>query len=289
MPTLGAPLGARYDCGVVPLLALLLAVRPAGASRPSDLAPGAPELQEAELRLVNLLDSADAVRAATSRLQAKWVLLGQAVNDAKGKPQPVDPCAPERTDVAWRIEHFGAAWREAAQAAHAQALRVGQVRAAATAAPLVDDRWAERLRVLIERDNTDERAFMEASAWQSKFVRPLLDSCLTRVEPKPAAAPEPEHPGEEPLADAYDDGSASLPNGEQLAFSWERGRRPTPVAVLATGDGWVCPGAIRADDAVVLLPANASGDALACWSASPSCGCDALPVYPGGVLGPPSE
>jgi len=273
---------------VVPLLALLLAVSDAGASRPSDLAPGAPELQEAELRLVNLLDGADAVRAATSRLQAKWVLMGQLVNDAKGKPQAVDPCLPERTEVAWRIEHFGAAWRESAQAAHAQALRVAQVRAAATVAPLVDDRWAERLRQLLERDDSDERAFMEASAWQSKFVRPLLDTCPEKAAP--AAEAEPVRPPEtDVLTDTYDDGSASLPNGEQLAFVWERGRRATPVAVLATGDGWVCPGALRADDAIVLLPVSPTGDALACWSASNSCGCDPLPVYPGGVLGPPVE
>ncbi len=51
----------------------------------------------------------------------------------------------------------------------------------------------------------------------------------------------------------------------------------------------MCPGAIRADDAIVLLPVSPSGDALACWSASNSCGCDPLPVYPGGVLGPPAE
>lgn len=238
---------------------------------------------------MNLLDGADAVRAATSRLQAKWVLLGQPVNDAKGKPQAADPCAPARTEVAWRIEHFGAAWRESAQAAHAQALRVAQVRAAATVAPLVDGRWAERLRLLLERDDLDERAFMEASAWQSKFVRPWLDTCADRVAP-PAVPVEPvEQAAEDGSADSYDDGSASLPNGEQLPFVWERGRRATPVAVLATGDGYVCPGAIRADDAVVLLPVDASGDALACWSASTSCGCDPLPVYPGGVLGPPPE
>lgn len=257
-------------------LALLVMVSDAAAVRPADLAPGAPELQEAELRLVNLLDEADAVRAATSRLQARWVALGQPVPDEKGKLKPVDPCDSLRVDVAWRIEHFGAAWREAAQAAHAQAGRLQAIRTAATVAPLVDDRWAARLRGLLDQDVLGERAFVEASVWQARFVRPLLETCPAEPPPAPVVV------SDEPVS-----AEAEPPNGEDLSFVWERGHRATPVAVLAIGDGYVCPGAIRADDAIVLLPPEPTGEARACWSASSNCGCELGAVYPGGVLSGP--
>lgn len=259
-------------------LVLLALVSDAAAVRPADLAPGAPELQEAELRLLNLLDEADAVRAATSRLQAKWVVLGQAVPDEKGKLKAVDPCGSLRVDVAWRIEHFGAAWREAAQAAHAQAGRLQAIRTAATVAPLVDDRWAARLRGLLDQDVIGERAFVEASVWQARFVRPQLETCPATPPPAPAVA-SPAVASDEP-----DAAGPVPPNGEDLSFVWERGHRVPPVAILAIGDGYICPGAIRADDAIVLLPAEPTGEARACWSASSSCGCELGAVYPGGVL-----
>lgn len=254
-------------------LVMLALVSDAAAVRPADLAPGAPELQEAELRLVNLLDEADAVRAATSRLQARWVALGQPVPDEKGKLRAVDPCASVRVDIAWRIEHFGAAWREAAQAAHAQAGRLQAIRTAATVAPLVDDRWAARLRGLLDQDVLGERAFVEASVWQARFVRPLLETCGAKPPPAPVVA------SDEPASV-----EAEPPNGEDLSFVWERGHHSPPVAVLALGDGYICPGAIRADDAIVLLPPEPTGEARACWSASSTCGCELGPVYPGGVL-----
>lgn len=276
----------------------LLASGAADAARPSDLAPGAPELQEAEQRLAGLLEDAGAVRAATSRLQAHWVLMAQppvGLVDPKSKPAPIDPCAPERVALAWRIERFGAAWREAAQAAHAEAARVDTIRAAATVAPLVDGRWAEQLKRRFAEEASGTRAFVEASVWQAEFVRPMLAQCgegSGAVSP-PAASPAAASPAAAP-PEVSDDAAAaaSPPNGEALRFTYERGRTAPPVAILAEGDGWICPGgsgpAVRADDAVVLLDASSDGSASACWAASSTCGCTPSTVYPGGVLGPPA-
>lgn len=261
----------------------------AGAARPSDLAPGAPELQEAELRLSNLLDGADAVRAATSRLQARWVTLALPVvglQDPKVKAAPIDVCVAERMEIGWRIERFGAAWREAAQAVHAEAERVRTIRSAATVAPLIDARWAEALQGKLNAEEAGTRAFVEASVWQATFVRPVLTSCgsqpvlvgdlsgLSGLPGVSGVSGEPEPP--------------APPNGESLTFVWERGHRGAPVAVLAPGDGWVCPGSLRADDAVLLLAAEPDGATKACWSASSGCGCTPETVYPGGVVGPPA-
>ncbi|MSP56604.1 MAG: hypothetical protein EXR69_13545 [Myxococcales bacterium] len=261
-------------------LLLLSLVGPAGAGRPSDLAPGAPELQEAELRLNGLLAEANAVRAATSRLQSRWVTLGAA-----------DECAPERMDIGWRIERFGAAWREAAQAVHAQAGRLAALRSAATVAPLVDAEWAERLKGILEGDARGGRAFIEASVWQARFVRPLLGACATvadRPESQPGREADPVESGGIP-DDRVDEAPEPPPNGEALAFVWEKGHVLYPVAVLAAGDGWICPGSIRADDAIVLLDPEPDGSALACWSASSSCGCALEAIWPGGVLAPPAD
>lgn len=280
----------------------LLGIGAADAARPSDLAPGAPELQEAEQRLASLLEDADAVRAATSRLQAHWVLMVQppvGLQDPKAKAAPVDPCSPERVALAWRIERFGAAWREAAQAAHAEAARVDTLRAASTVAPLVDARWAERLKQRFAAEASGTRAFVEASVWQSQFVRPALAACGA-TSPVPDAAAGADDAADAAPADApagtdapVDAPAAPPPNGEALRFTYERGHRAAPVAILAEGDGWICPGgsgpAVRADDAVVLLDAAADGSASACWAASTACGCAASTVYPGGVLGPPGS
>ncbi len=272
----------------------------AGAARPADLAPGAPELQEAELRLSNLLDGADAVRAATSRLQARWVTLALPVvglQDPKAKAPPIDPCSAERLEIGWRIERFGAAWREAAQAVHAEAERVRTIRSATTVAPLVDTRWAESLQQKLDAAAVGTRAFVEAGVWQATFVRPVLTSCGAQavVSPAPGAAvvegpPDASSP-EGADAEASVSGEpepTTPPNGEALTFVWERGHRGAPVAVLAPGDGWICPGALRADDAVVLLAAESDGSAKACWSASSGCGCTLETVYPGGIVGPPA-
>lgn len=216
------------------------------AATPSDLAPGAPELKAAEVRLETLLSAAHATGAATARLQIAWTRRGTAG----------DPCADTaRLELGWRIERFGAAWREAVQAALAQETRTRQIRNAPTTAPLVDATWATRLDALFADADKQSASFLESSAWEVAFVRPTLSACPI----VPAA-----------LDQGY--------GGEPLAA---KGDSVPPVAILATGDGWICPQKSRADDAVVFVTGGE-----ACWSPDPACSCEPTPILPGAVLGP---
>lgn len=227
------------------VLLLALFAGPAAADAP-DLAPGVQELLGAESRLDALLDTAQATGRATGRLQAAWTRL----------PKPKTPCADaERVALGWRIERFGSAWREASQAARAQADRVRRIRAAPTVAPLVDARWTARLDAQLAEADAAGLGLLEASAWEASFVRPTLAAC-------PAAT------------------LVNTP-GIPMLETPVRGEPEAYVAILALGDGWVCPGAARAEEAVVLVPGRA------CWSASPTCGCTPETVDPGAVLGPP--
>lgn len=227
------------------LLALLGVSGPTHAA-PPDLAPGAPELLAAEGRLEALLNTAVATERATSRLQAAWAHL----------PVPKSICTDaDRVSLGWRIERFGSAWREASQAARVQAERVRRIRSAATVAPLVSTTWTARLDRSLADADRGAAAVLEASAWEAAFVRPVLAAC-------PVALPT-NAPGIPMLDTPVRD-------------------EPAPyVAVLGLGDGWVCPGAARAEEAIVLVAGQA------CWSQSPTCGCTPAKVEPGAVLGPP--
>lgn len=254
------------------LAALLLAggVPAVWAARPSDLAPGAPELGEAELRLGNLLETNRSVAAATARLQEAWALPPPAPTTGPPPKDPAraslpltrvvppakQPCADTtRLALGWRIERFGAAWREAAQAVRIEAERVQALRQAPTIAPLLDAGWSTRLDDLDTRAQVSLAAWREASAWQGRYVRPLLQAC-----PAPPVVPAP---------------------GYALESIRAQGERAPHTAILAQGDGWVCPTAVRADDAIVLIDG-----ASACWSAGTPCGCEPHEVLPGAILGP---
>ena len=258
--------------------AALWAGRPAAS--PADLAPAAPELQEAEQRLRNLLVTTTALEAATTRLQVAWALPPRtppekppATTDSRGRPidpsrewtaltklrpAPADPCEDlDRVSLGWRIERFGAAWREAAQATRAAAARVQRVRVAPMVAPLLDGGWAGRLDGVLADADRRVAAWREASEWQARFVRPVLQAC-----PVPELETAPGVVSDTLLAEEDD---APL------------------VAVLARGDGHVCPGGARADDAVVLLDGG-----RACWSATLPCNCAPEPAAPGAVLAGPT-
>lgn len=238
-----------YSARAIGLAGALLVGPALGA--PQDLAPGVPELIAAEGRLEALLSTAVATERATSRLQTAWTTQ-PAPTVAAGQGSV---CAdPERLALGWRIERFGSAWREASQAAWAQAERLRRVRSAATVAPLVDTAWTDRLDRRVAEADRSARAFLEASAWQAAFVRPVLGACPVT-----------------PLANT---------SGIPMLETPVRDVPTLYVAVLAIGDGWVCPGAARAEDSVVLVPGQA------CWSASPTCGCTPEHVEPGAILGP---
>jgi hypothetical protein len=125
-------------------------------------------------------------------------------------------------------------------------------------APLIDVRWATDLDEMLRRADAQRQTFVEASLWEAAFVRPALALCPV-VEPTPSA-------------------------GIDVLEAAVRGDPPLPVAVLAMGDGYVCPGNQRAEGAVVLLRSGRG-----CWSETNDCTCDIAVVRPGAVLGPVPE
>lgn len=239
-----------YEGGVL-IVPLLL------ASSPGDLAPGIPEVQASEAALVERLRATRAVATAVSRLQAEWTVRSPLV-PPKGEKAP-GPCDDaERVAVGWRIERFGAAWREVTQATLAEAERLRRARSSPVASPLVDPAWGSRLDALLGEAETARAAFVEASAWQARFVRPTLAAC-----PAPELSPFPGVAAELPAV---------------------RDSPADPVAVLGFGDGVTCPGGLPADTSVLLIEGP-----RACWDAGPVCACLAEPIHPGAVLGPAPE
>lgn len=243
------------------------------ALSPVDLVPGAPQLRAAEARLKELISISQGAERATWQLQALWTTIpapdlrpaGKQTGKQTGKQAkksaepPVDRCAvDQRLEPGWRAERFGAAWREAAQAVQAQAARVDGLRRAETVAPLVDAGWAARLDGLGAEAARQRRSFLESGAWQAAYVRPALAGCLAPVM---AARP-----------------------GVAVPLLPVIGEEPPMVAVIGLGEGYVCPGAIRAEGAVALLEQPEG-----CWAADSGCDCLLAPVSPGAVLAAPGE
>ncbi len=222
-------------------IGLLLALSPA------DLAPGAQELAAAEARFQEVFDAAEATGTAVTQLQSRWV-----VNEA-----PREVCDDhDRLALGWRIERFGAAWRESSQALRAQSARLRELQGAPTVAPLVAGEAGAALATRLTAADALVARFLQGSAWEVAYVRPVLAAC--------------------PIAGAgLDDGVNNPPLRAKAEGSGL-------VAVLASGDGVVCPGAVRADDAIVLLK-----DGVGCWAPDATCACEPRTVFPGAVLGPP--
>lgn len=217
------------------------------AAAPGELAPGAQSLAEAEARFAALTAAADATAAATVGLQAAWA----------ERPAPRGLCDDhDRLALAWRLERFGAAWREAAQALRVAAARLRALEGEPTVAPLLSGEARAALDARLAHADAVSAAFLQASAWQVAHVRPTLAAC--------------------PLAgEGLDVGLANqpVPSRDEVGAL---------TAVLARGDGVVCPGALRADDAVVLVEGG-----RACWAPDATCACEPVEVWPGAALGPP--
>jgi hypothetical protein len=226
---------------------------PSGAA--VSLAPTIVDLQESEARLARTLEDAHGVEQAMTALQAAWTRApARAREDCRDQA---------RLELGWRLERFGAAWRELAQAARAEATRMASFRGAATVSPLVEERRREAGERLLADAEATARAVLRAGVWQERFVRPALAAC-----PLPGHLP--------PGVDLLDGPGGTAPRARNDA--------PAPLAVLALGDGWICsPGteARRADDAVLLLASP-----KACWSSDAACGCAPRALRAGAVLGP---
>lgn len=214
------------------------------AADPSRLTPSPADLDAAVAELDGRLVEAEALAEATARLQNALVEAGALSRK---------PCS-EAADAALvtRAATFGAAWRSAAQAARASADRLRPLLDAPTVTPLLEPAARARAEALLARADADARLYLEASAWQARFLTPGASRCPAAL----AVAP-------------------GLPRTEP-----DRERAAPAVAFAAVGGGRVCPMDQPADGGVFVAPAG-----RACWSAD-ACGCEPQPVLPGAVLGP---
>lgn len=209
------------------------------------LAPTPADLAEGSRLLERRLAEAEALGEAVARLQNAWVS-GGAVS-RKGCT------ATDDLSLAARQLAFGAAWRDAAQAARAQLDRVLHMAASPTVAPLIDALDNERVGSLQAKVAQSTALYAEASAWQARVVGPAVVRCALALVP-----------------------AAGLSQDELRAA----GEARPAVAVSAVGGGRLCPLDVPADGRVVVLL-----DGRACYGAS-TCGCAPAPVLPGEVLGP---
>lgn len=208
------------------------------------LAPTLSEFNAEFERLERRVDAADAVAAALFRVH-------NAFAEHRGDDELWPACdEPWFADLAPRARLLGPALRDRAQSARVQSAHVRRLRSAATVEPLIDGAMAARIDALAARIARLEATYLEAAEWHARHVVPLTKRCELELRP-----------------------------GAGLDVALPRATAASPIAVLAVGDGLVCPAGIRAP-AVVLVK-----DGLACYGAA-DCSCEPAPVPPAAVLGP---
>lgn len=223
---------------------------------PSILAPGLVQAGEAISRLDRLVEEASAIGTALFRVHNEF---GQ--NRAMA-PAPPDCTTPWLLDLGARTRELGRGFRDAVQSARVQGRRVEAMTVEPTVRPLLDPETNHRILSLLTRVDDLVRRYPEAASWQEAYVEPMLRGCEPALVP--AAG----------MADA-----APVAAKEGFVASERNARKSALVAVIAFGEGWLCPGAVPA--AGVMLVAGE-----VCYSASESCDCTPAPVSPATVLGP---
>jgi hypothetical protein len=214
------------------------------AVSPALLAPGPQELDAAVAEMHARVARMEALEVAVGRLQDAW---GERLA-AGGK---LEPCKnAEAGSLVARSRVFGAAYRDAVQASRAELERLEYLWAAPTIVPLLDPNDLSGADALRSTVAEHVRIVLEAEAWQSRQVDPLV-KCEVHLGPEPGIA--------------YT-GAKSLANQHQ-------------VAIIGVGGGIVCPNNEPADGHVVLT------DGRACIG-SLDCSCDPFRVNPGAVIGP---
>ncbi len=247
---------AQAEPSALPVLAPGVAAAPSqgpGADK-RWLAPGPALLAEESAALERRLLAAEAVGEAVIRLQNR---IGERL--AAGAKVCADP---EARELVARVKPFGAAWRDAAQAARAQSERVEHLRQAPTLAPLLDDAERGRLERLHRRAEKTARLFLEARAWQRQHVEPQASR---------------KGRGAETCPEVPSVGPGLAPGEPATAAS---GDVEGAVAVIGIGGGRLCPANLPADGVAVLESPRA------CWDPDDTCTCKPEPVLPGAVLGP---
>jgi hypothetical protein len=240
---------SAHGLRIVLLGVLSLGAAPAlpGNQAARSLAPGQPDWVEHRRALEAKLSEVEALQTAVARIHNT---LAAFLAAPQGRP-----CDSEQgRSLVARSRLFGAAYRDAAQSARAEAGRARALLTAPTVAPLLQEGDRSDTEALLQRSQRSVRSYLEAIAWQNRFVEPLLARCQAKLGPAEGL------PGAGPVA----------------------GTDAAPVAVVGVGGGRICPGNFPADGRVVILRS-----AKACYGGS-TCACEARPVLPGAVLGPPA-
>lgn len=150
-----------------PMLRLLLTLALAG--EPDLLAPTVDEIHAVSAELQRRLKLAAELGAETATLQNAWVQRG-----APGRK----PCADaEDTALAFQAQDAGERWRDAAQAARAEASRLSEMLKTATATSLLSEEIREREQERALSAQVEARRALEASAWQQKYLGATLGRC----------------------------------------------------------------------------------------------------------------
>jgi hypothetical protein len=214
---------------------------------PAALAPGPHELDAAVAGMDARVARMEAIETALGRVQGAW-----AEKLAAGEKP--DPCSdPAAASLVARSRALGRAYRDAVQSSRAQLTRLEYLWSAPTVSPLLDDDDLSRGEDLRRIVTEHTLVWLEAAAWQERFVDPTARRC----DPDLAVA----------AGIAYA-GAPAITQG------------PVPVAILALGGATVCPGAEPADGRVVVVPSG-----KACLGSS-DCTCEPVDVLPAEVLGP---
>ena len=237
---------AEFTIGL--LVALLGPAEASSGAAPAGRLAAGPQVLESDMdELAARHRLAAASEQALARLHNTWA--ERLVRGAK-----VDCAEPE---VA-RLAAAPALLRlhtERVQAVRAQQDRVAEGAAESTLEALVQGVWAQRLAGLADRTRALEAGWQELSAWQKSQVQPTLSRC----QPVLAEAP----------------GLPAPAGREEPAGS--------PVAVVATGGGRLCPVDEPAQGEAFVVP-----EGRACYAPTRTCDCTPALVAPGAVLGPSS-
>jgi hypothetical protein len=196
----------------------------------------------------DVLETLQTQEALTLRAEALATTTFRLHNAAALAMEGGSTCAdPRLRSLASRAAAFGAAWRDVLQSARVHQAVLERRAAAPTARPIApegQDATIARLRARIERD---EIRYLEAAAWQRSM---LPKRCIEDLDTAP--------------------GLAALDGSEDS--SW---------AVIALGDGVLCPGDLPAHGSVYVL-----NTPRACVSPAP-CACPPALIETGAAVGSP--
>lgn len=221
------------------MLTLLLALPLFAVVDPGILAPGPVEWTAQVRRLEQKLGDADALGAAEARIHNHL---------AQGPIPGRSLCATgENRSLVTRSALFGAAYRDAVQAARADGTRLRRMLGEPTLQPLLWKEERQRAEALLERVEAHVVRYREMAAWQRRHLAQAVKSCPT----------------------------------ELVAAEGMGGVATAKVAVVGVGGGTICPFGMPADGTVVVLPRPE-----ACHSPGADCGCTPVPQAPGAVIGP---